>query len=362
MKPYSILLVDDEEIIFRSVGRNLAREGYQVSTASSGEEALQKLKTFKYDLVITDVVMEGMDGIEVLKRTRELDPDILVMIHTGQGTMGTAIEALRLGACDFLLKPCTREDLIERVRKSLTKLEMKRQVTEASSNLQLAISQLKTGVCHEILSPLSAISDNTRLLLKNQPQDPPFQDTLGQIQKEIRRIELILGSLLRTSNQKPRSPRKLRINEELESTLTVVEPVYALDNIKILRHYSSGLPDLFFDADEFSQITYNLLHNAQQAMPEGGTLTVSTARVIRNNQDYVRLRFLDTGKGIPARNLDKIFHPYFSTKKPTEGAGMGLFTCQTLLQKYGGTIEIKSRENEGAEVLIDLPVTRETPS
>jgi len=128
MQKYSILLVDDDPVITAGTGGDLAEKGYKVTTASSGEEAIELLKKSFFDLVITDLVMGSMDGISVLKEAKEINPELPVIILTGFGDMVSAIEAVRLNADDYLLKPCESEQMHFRVSRCLEKLALKRKV------------------------------------------------------------------------------------------------------------------------------------------------------------------------------------------------------------------------------------------
>src|SRR3990167_3572322 len=98
---YPILLVDDEEIILATVGRDLKNDGFDVTLCSSGVEAVKQMQAVNYDIVLTDLMMEGMSGLEVLKKAREINPDMMVMVITGFGSLTSAIDALRLGAADY---------------------------------------------------------------------------------------------------------------------------------------------------------------------------------------------------------------------------------------------------------------------
>jgi DNA-binding NtrC family response regulator len=128
MKNKAILLVDDEEIILKTIGKDLRAEGYDVTTARNGDRAIATLNQHHFDLVVTDLMMEGLDGIQVLKQAKKIDPALPVIILTGYGDMTTAIEALRLGADDYLLKPCDVEELLFRVSGCLDKYELKRKI------------------------------------------------------------------------------------------------------------------------------------------------------------------------------------------------------------------------------------------
>ncbi|MEA1923365.1 MAG: response regulator [Pseudomonadota bacterium] len=123
-----VLIVDDENSIRISLADELEDEGYSVTTAASGEEAFTILKENDFDLIITDLIMEGIGGIEVLKKAKTLDPVISVLILTGYGNLETAIAALRLGADDYLLKPCEIDELLLRVKRGLEKREMQKKI------------------------------------------------------------------------------------------------------------------------------------------------------------------------------------------------------------------------------------------
>lgn len=125
----SIMLVDDEDIILNTVGKDLEEAGYQVTTVDNGEEAITLLERGHFDLVLTDLVMEGVDGIQVLKETKKILPETCVILLTGFGDLHSAIEALRLGADDYLLKPTDLDELLIRIKNSLDKQEMKKRIS-----------------------------------------------------------------------------------------------------------------------------------------------------------------------------------------------------------------------------------------
>lgn len=128
MKKYNILLVDDDDLILKSLGPALEGRGYEVATSDNGAEAIEMITGSHYDMVITDLVMTPVDGIEVLKKSKEIRPEILVIILTGFGDMGSSIDALRLDADNYMLKPCEPEELYFRVSNCFRKLELRRKV------------------------------------------------------------------------------------------------------------------------------------------------------------------------------------------------------------------------------------------
>ena len=128
MRKHNLLLVDDDPFILEGIGEDLKQNGYQVARADSGDNAVWLLERKSFDLVITDLVMEKTNGIQVLKKTKELNPETMVIILTGYADIRFAIDALRNQADDYLLKPCESEEMIFRVKNCLEKLEMTRKI------------------------------------------------------------------------------------------------------------------------------------------------------------------------------------------------------------------------------------------
>jgi DNA-binding response OmpR family regulator len=133
----TILLVDDEESILLGIGKQLQNLHYEVSTAPSGEDAIRKLETVKYDLVITDLMMENVSGIDVLKTAKRIDPLVMVIVLTGHGSLNTAIEALRFNADDYILKPCERSELEFRVKKCMEAIDQRKKLIQLHKFLPL---------------------------------------------------------------------------------------------------------------------------------------------------------------------------------------------------------------------------------
>jgi DNA-binding NtrC family response regulator len=128
MRTYNLLLVDDDPYILEGIGEDLEKKGYQVTRADSGEKAVRLLQDHFYDLVITDLVMDRTNGIQILKKTKDLNSETMVIILTGYGDMHSAIDALRNHADDYLLKPCESEEMIYRVNRCLEKAELTRKI------------------------------------------------------------------------------------------------------------------------------------------------------------------------------------------------------------------------------------------
>ncbi|MCU0591642.1 MAG: response regulator [Desulfobacterales bacterium] len=128
LKKYNLLLVDDDPFILEGIGEDLEGQGYHVTRVNSGEKAVELLQHSRFDLVITDLIMERTDGIQVLKKSKEIDATAMVIVLTGFGDMLSAIEALRNQADDYMLKPCESSEMFFRVERCLEKLELARRI------------------------------------------------------------------------------------------------------------------------------------------------------------------------------------------------------------------------------------------
>lgn len=128
MKDYSILVVDDEELVLKTLGLDLEDGGYNVTLAQNGEEAIKKIGETAFDMIISDLMMEGIDGLQVLKEAKKKDPDILALVLTGYGSLTSAIDALRLNASDYLLKPYDKAELFMRVGNCFEKIELQKKI------------------------------------------------------------------------------------------------------------------------------------------------------------------------------------------------------------------------------------------
>ena len=237
------------------------------------------------------------------------------------------------------------------------------------SQKMASVGRLSAGVFHEILNPLNIISSHVQLLLMEAEKGSKTEEDLQSIREEIGRIVTISDRLLRFSNKAGLATGDVEINDLLEKVIIVVEPDMKLSNIRFIRKFEERLPAVMANSDGLRQVFLNLITNARDAMPEGGTLTVETRKVVSSESgvrskrekiyepegDFVEISFEDTGCGIASKNIDKIFEPFFSTKKEVVGVGLGLSESHSIIEAYGGTITVKSEKGKGSTFIIDLP-------
>lgn len=170
MKQPSVLLVDDEESILTTLGFSLRKQGYQVETASNGQEGIDKFMSARPDMIVTDLMMEGTTGIDLLKEVKRIDPETEVIVLTGFASVDTAIEALQLGAFDYLQKPCNRSELSLKLGKGMERRELKRKITLINNNLVEANNKLKEEIKerHAAEDTLENINDHLENLVEQR--------------------------------------------------------------------------------------------------------------------------------------------------------------------------------------------------
>jgi signal transduction histidine kinase len=182
------------------------------------------------------------------------------------------------------------------------------------------------------------------------------EEDLKSVQEEIVRVTKITDSLLRFSRKEGSDSTQVEINDLLERSISIVEPDMKLNNINFIREFDKRLLMITANSNELRQVIMNLLNNAGDAMPEGGTITIRSENIKADGGTFVRIVVKDTGQGIENEKLQKVFEPFFTTKKEGKGVGLGLSTSFTIIENHGGNISAKSTLGKGTEFIIDLPV------
>ena len=219
-----------------------------------------------------------------------------------------------------------------------------------------SMGELVAGVAHEINNPLTGILMFASLSSKTPDLPQQVKDNLDLIVSETGRCAKIVRGLLEFARESFPEKKRDSINRIIEHTLTLVSQQIILQDVDIQCHCGDSLPDLEVDADQLQQVFFNMFINAGQAMPNGGTLIISTQWIDKDKE--IEIVVEDTGTGISQENLDKVFDPFFSTKSQ-KGFGLGLSVSYGIIQNHGGRVDVKSREGEGTRFSIYFPVDDE---
>ncbi len=216
-----------------------------------------------------------------------------------------------------------------------------------------SMGQLSAGVAHELNNPLGTILLFTEILYKQTAETDPCREDLQLIRNEAMRCKKIVADLLNFARQQEVLAQETDVHALLEQVLNIMAREPTLANIKIVRHYAPNLPTIQADPAQLQQVFTNLIRNGVEAMPEGGTLTVTT-RPLESQQ--IEIQISDTGKGIPPENLGKLFTPFFTTKPIGKGTGLGLSIAYGIIKMHQGQISVQSPGGKGTTFTIVLPV------
>ncbi len=217
-----------------------------------------------------------------------------------------------------------------------------------------AIGQLSAGLAHEINNPMGIIRCYSKLLERDLPTDHPAVGDVRVIERNAEACTQIIDSLLSFARHGSTRKERCRLDDCLMSMTGMVERQFKQEGITLRTDFDPGMPEFFFDPERIKQVFMNLLMNARQAMPEKGSITITTSYHPETRSAEIRVR--DTGTGISPENLARIFDPFFTTKQPGRGTGLGLSVSFGIVKEHGGEISVESTPGGGSTFIVNLPV------
>jgi len=373
---WDIVLIDDEKDIRDVISISLKDSGYRVDMAADGQAGLALCTEKKPHIVITDIRMPGMDGIQVLKVLKESHPDIEVIVMTAFADMNLAVQALQLDASDFITKPIHDETLhlaLNRARQRYTARKQARDYTallekENATQAQIlhqdkmmSLGRLAASVVHEINNPLSGILNYSRLMLKvlkkgelTSERQEKFIQYLELVEKESDRCSHIVSNLLAFSRKSPPSFEPVHIPDLLDRCIALSRHKLELQDINLFNHIEENLPSVEGDFNQLQQCVINLLFNAVDAMPEGGEIHIRA--YVEPERTQLVIAVEDTGTGIVQEDLLHIFEPFYTTKKEGYGVGLGLSTVYGIMDQHNGSVNVKGKPGSGTIFFLKLPL------
>jgi len=351
-------MIVDNEAIIRDLCRR-ALQGFQLIEACDGMEALALFEKGGADVILTDVMMPNMGGIELLRRVKEIEPTIVVIMMTGFADKEIILEALKADADDFITKPLNLLQLKTTVDKSIVKKALKEEVANLKS-----LDRFKTNflslVSHKFRTPITAIS----LFLQNlgagvcDPEDASFRQNVRLIYEESRHLEQLVADLLNFSRVMD-TGLGLKLEPcELEkiilSIFTESHEVAGKPGIKVSLEMDE-LPPLMLDREKIAFAIRQIIDNAYKFSVNEGQVAVTLKEV---NGAY-RICIEDNGIGMAKEELPKIFEKFYqvdsSRTGQIRGFGLGLYYAKEFVRLHDGNITIESEPGKGTRVVITLP-------
>jgi two-component system nitrogen regulation sensor histidine kinase NtrY len=474
--PERLLVVEDDSYLREEIMRVLARRTpYQADSAASGEEALEKAGRTHYDLLVTDVRMPGIDGIELLEKLKRERPELVGIVITAFADEDATIQALKLGASDYIRKPFSIHDLIGAIDRQVTVLRLRKDVERSRRLLESIVRSVDAGViavdgegriaeindaaleilqlrheeavgsdgaalfssegreaiiellheleskrakslereltlhhaglpityrvaaaairdaadrrlgtvllfndvsrviqieklrawkdlartvAHEIKNPLTPIKLSAQQLLSAMEAGPEavqaqLQTAVANIIKNADRLDTLAREFSRFGRLPRPEMRPLEINEVLGEAVSAFTGSAEENGVAVEIRLADSLPQISGDRESLLRMAGNLISNAIDAMPAGGTLTLSSSQTDDGN---IRIAFADTGTGIDEEVRDRLFLPYV-TSKPG-GTGLGLVVVKEIVSAHDGAITIESERARGTTITISLPALR----
>lgn len=370
-----VLLVDDEVDFLTSLGQRLVLRGLPTLTAANGPDALSILDEHPVDVVVLDVRMPGMDGIETLRRIKEGHPRVEVVMLTGHADLQSAIDGMRFGFFDYLTKPVQLPLLIEKIEDAFNrrsgeatvgnevftdKLQQHMIVADRLSSL----GELAASIAHEINNPLAVITESAGWL-RSRLEDGEMTraELLGATELALTKIESAIDRAVRISRnflRFARAPDAVVRDTHLGDLASEIRDLMAKtagDAAIDIDLTLSSENQLTVRTDPFQlrQVLLNLVTNAIQAIGSRGRVEIA----VTGSEGEATVAVCDDGPGIPEEHLERIFEPFFTTKEEGQGTGLGLAVSRGIVEKLGGRIEVANRPGQGCSFRLILPLQRD---
>ena len=371
------VLVIDDEMGPRESLRMLLKPIYQVHTANSVETGLKLLSEKKPDAIVMDIRMPGMTGIEGLRRIRQIDPHLSVIMLTGFGALETAKEALRLGANDYISKPFDAREMREVISRNVERTRLHRTSESAAGEIKelnnrllqelaqkerlASLGQASAEFVHDIGNPLTIVWGYVQLLAKKLEESEPTDDPnavssnkeLEIIEQNVRLCRDLL-TMWQSYGSVEAAPHKLiSISDIVREVVAGVGAMAKETPVELKCDVTEDPCSLMGDAVQITRAIQNVIINAIQASGDrNGTVEVSCIR----KDFYVDVRIADTGQGISPEQIARIFDPYFTTKQGKSGTGLGLFITRKVVDDHNGSIKVDSTPGIGTTITIRLPL------
>jgi len=378
-----ILVTDDELNTLKTLSANLEDMGYRVATATNGKEALELIRKRGFNIIIADIKLPDISGLEILETAKELNPETAVIMITGHASLETAVNAINEGAYAYILKPVAMSELETTLKNALREQRLLIENRELVESLQQSnkrmeeanraleqVSQAKSDftarMSHELRTPLNSIIGFSEVLLsrKMSPADrATHEEFLGYIHTSAEHLLHLIDSILDLSKieagKLTLEPREFDFRVLLEDVNITVLPIFTTKKQTLTIEIGEGINSVFADEPKMRQIFLNLLSNAHKFTPRKGNIKVVCQL---ENPHLLHCSVIDNGIGISPQDQQKVFEEFGQVKKTpgdnTHGVGLGLSIAKRLVELHGGSIWVVSEPGGGSTFTFTIPLTK----
>ncbi len=348
----------------------MREQGYDASGFTSGQSALDALRNEKFDLLLTDLMMPEMDGIALLRAALQADPDLVAVMITGEGAIATAVEAMKAGASDYILKPFKLSFILPVLSRALNvralrveNAQLNRRIRERATELEEANKELESfsySVSHDLRAPLRHINAFSHLLLEQFSTQLPeeAQRLLSTVVTSGRRMEQLIEDLLRFSRLGRQSLSKERVNV-LRLVGDVLEEL-PKERGRQLEVRIGDLLECAADGSLLRQVFVNLLSNSFKFSRQKEKTIIEVGCHQKDGEQVYFVR--DNGAGFEMQYADRLFGVFqrLHSAAEYEGTGVGLSIVQRIVQRHGGRVWAESEVEKGATFYFTLPAASPT--
>jgi two-component system, cell cycle sensor histidine kinase and response regulator CckA len=368
-----ILIIEDSEEDCALLLRTLRQSGYELlhKRVDTAKELQNALHERHWDCVISDFSMPGFSGISALQIVREKDPDVPFIFVSGTIGEDVAVDAMRFGAQDYVLKG-NLVRLLPAIQRELLEAETRRQHKSSEQKLRQlekfeAIGQLAGGIAHDFNNVIGAIMGWAELGEGEVIEGTRAHKFFLRIREQSERAGRLTQQLLAYARRQVLTPSNINLNDIVDESMALLQRLIG-EQIEVKTLLAPDLHTTKADPAQVEQVLLNLCLNARDAMPTGGQLLIETrnleldqAYCLRNGSlsagTYVRLSVSDSGFGMDSSTMERIFEPFFTTKDQGKGTGLGLATAFGIVKQHLGHIDVYSEIGKGSIFRVYLPST-----
>jgi signal transduction histidine kinase len=374
----NILVIDDDVPRLKTLSAGLQDMGHKVTTAAIGREAMALLRKQPFNIVITDIKLPDISGREILEATKEINPEVAVIMITDRANLETAVSSIDEGAYAYILQPEAMNELKIMINNALREQELliknrklvdslqhsNKSLAETNRALEQAShakSDFMAKMSHELRTPLNVIIGFAELMLDKVPGEindeqrqclddilTSGQHLLGLINDILDLSKIEAGKVLRLTN--------IALPDVIESLRSAMMSILDARKQSLDVELEEGLPMVYADKARVRQVLFNLLSNSTKFTPDGGKLKIEAVR----DGDWCQLSVVDNGTGIKEEDWERIFDPFYqadsSMPKREEGTGLGLALVRQIVEQHGGRVWVESEYGKGSRFTFTLPL------
>ncbi len=377
--PEKILIVDDEPDIAQILKLHLEEFGYITNWAADGEAALKQLSSNGHDLVLLDVRMPGISGVEVLQRLRASGLDTAVIMMTAHGNENLVVECMKAGAADYVAKPFDIDDMMIRMKRALEN----QQIVKQKKILEQEKEDFIFMLSHDMKNPITAVIGSIDIMREgrlgevNPEQAEYLQSAIESCQEVVTMIDNLLDMQRFDTGRMQSRISPVNPCTLLETAVRHFSAAAERENIALTLNAKTRVPEIAVDSSILARVFANLIGNALKFVPDGGAINISCDCIERSTfgkaeiqaagsssefasaASFVRISVTDNGTGVSSEDLTNIFKRYVqagnASRRSRGGAGLGLAFCKKAVESFGGCIWAENNEDEGSRFIILLP-------